>query len=134
VLTNIQDRHGCIALHWAVVGSVIMAHSGGFSPWKRSITTQEEAVVRLVENTSDVNMRNNDGQTALHWAVRYGERTIAQRLIEQHADLEISDVHRRTALDWARERATVELKCHYRLNRYPYYYATFAPAFGTSRR
>jgi ankyrin repeat protein len=100
---NIQDRHGCIALHWAVVGSVIMAHSGGFSSWTRSITTQEEAVVRLAENTSDVNMRNNDGQTALHWAVRYRERTIAQRLIEQHADLRISDVHGRTALDWARE-------------------------------
>jgi ankyrin repeat protein len=100
---NIRDKHGCIPLHWAVAGSVVMAHAGGWSSTRSNITIQEDAVVLLLQHTSDINIRNNDGQTALHWAARYGERSIAHRLVEQHADLRITDASGRTALDWAIE-------------------------------
>jgi ankyrin repeat protein len=80
-----------------------MAHAGGWSSTRSNITTQEAAVVLLLQKTSNINIRNNEGQTALHWAVRYGERTVAHQLVEQHADSRITDVYGRTALDWAIE-------------------------------
>ncbi|KAE8391419.1 ankyrin repeat-containing domain protein [Aspergillus alliaceus] len=100
---NIRDKQGCIPLHWAVAGSVVRVHGGGWSSQGRNLKIQEEAVAHLLQCPSDINTRNNDGQTALHWAVRYGEKTIACQLIEQHADLRITDVYGRTALDWAIE-------------------------------
>jgi ankyrin repeat protein len=80
-----------------------MAHAGGWSSTRSNITIQEDTVFLLLQHTSDINIRNDDGQTALHWAVRYGERSIAHRLVEQHADLRITDASGRTALDWAIE-------------------------------
>jgi ankyrin repeat protein len=100
---NMRDKQGCIPLHWAVAGSVVMAHAGGWSSTRSNIATQEEAVVFLLQHTSDINVRNTDGQTALHWAVRYGERTIARLLVERHADSRITDAYGWTALDWAIE-------------------------------
>ncbi|KAF7169918.1 hypothetical protein CNMCM5623_002469 [Aspergillus felis] len=100
---NIRDTQGCIPLHWAVVGSVVRAQAGGWSLQGRNTTAQQEAILHLLRYTSDINTQNNDGQTALHWAVRYGDRTIVGQLIEQDANPMVTDVHGRTPLDWAIE-------------------------------
>ncbi|KAF7170950.1 hypothetical protein CNMCM5623_003397 [Aspergillus felis] len=100
---NIRDKQGCIPLHWAVAGSVVMAHASGWSSTRNNIAIQEEVVALLLQHTSDINVRNTDGQTALHWAVRYGERTILHLLVKQHADSRITDAYGWTALDWAIE-------------------------------
>ena len=45
------------------------------------------AVVALLERQVDVNARQADGSTALHWAAYWNERDIADTLIEASADL-----------------------------------------------
>jgi ankyrin repeat protein len=47
---NIRDKHGCTPLHWAVAGSVVMAHAGGWSSTRSNITIQEDAVVLLLQH------------------------------------------------------------------------------------
>jgi ankyrin repeat protein len=106
---NMRDKQGCIPLHWAVAGRVVMAHAGGWSSTRKPIKIKEEAVLLLLKNTSDINVQNNDGQTPLHWAVRYGEVEFAQLLVEQHADVNIKDAWLRTALDWAIECAREDM-------------------------
>ncbi|XP_065842029.1 serine/threonine-protein phosphatase 6 regulatory ankyrin repeat subunit B-like isoform X2 [Oscarella lobularis] len=60
-------------------------------------SNSDECVVWLLEHSSiEVNLRNRNGQTALHYACRNGLSKVASALLERGADVEISDVDGRT--------------------------------------
>src|SRR5262245_16869731 len=50
---------------------------------------QAPAVVALVERGADVNTRDLNGQTALHWAVRRGRRSFVRELLDRGAHLNV---------------------------------------------
>lgn len=49
------------------------------------------------------NHQNNEGKTALHYAVKSEKRTMIQNLLDHGVDCNIKDNSRKTALDYARE-------------------------------
>ena len=56
-----------------------------------------------------MNIRNNDGWTALPLASYYGHLEIVQLLLCQGADMSIRTIFGRTALDWASMNGHLEI-------------------------
>src|SRR5580704_6863803 len=51
----------------------------------------KEAVRSLLEHKADVNARQMDGTTALHWAVRADDRETAELLIRSGANVSVAN-------------------------------------------
>jgi hypothetical protein len=61
----------------------------------------EDVGIRLLDAGAQPHLRGDGGETALHWAALFGERRLAQRLIEG-ADLDLEDAqYHSTPLGWA---------------------------------
>ena len=59
-------------------------------------------IVRLLLSSgADVNVKDRDGWTALHWAAQNGHSAVVQLLLEKGADINAKDQDGRTALYWA---------------------------------
>jgi ankyrin repeat protein len=57
----------------------------------------------LLKNGADVNLQNEDGQTATIYASMFGEYKILKLLLKHKADITIKDKEGKTALDYAKE-------------------------------
>ncbi len=58
-------------------------------------------VRELLANGADVDAKDKDGETALHWAACSGKVDIATFLIEKGADVDAKSNYGKTALHWA---------------------------------
>ena len=54
--------------------------------------------LRLLEQKADVDAKDKDGETALHWATRSGHEAVVRLLLEHKADVDAKDKERETAL------------------------------------
>jgi ankyrin repeat protein len=65
-------------------------------------------VVRLlIDRGADLQTRDEEGRTALHWAATCWFRAIARLLIDRGADLQAQDQQGNTPLHWALENGRV---------------------------
>jgi len=51
-------------------------------------TSDEEECIRLVQAGADLNMRDSQGLTALHWAAEHGHSKLTKILLDHHADVD----------------------------------------------
>lgn len=61
----------------------------------------------FIENNANKDAINNDKQSALHYAVRYGQIEFAELLIDLGANVKLADDNRNTALHLAVEEGIV---------------------------
>ena len=98
---DIQDNEGKTALIWAVKKEYL--EEGHFEEEYFLKIEKEylEIVKLLVENGADLDIQDNEGKTALIWAVKKEYFKIVKLLVENRADLDIQDNEGKTALIWA---------------------------------
>jgi ankyrin repeat protein len=58
-------------------------------------------VTILLEYNVDINIENNDGMTALHWAAQKGDLVVLKLLVEKGAKVDSTDKNGNTPLDLA---------------------------------
>jgi ankyrin repeat protein len=58
-------------------------------------------VSRLLSVGANVNAKDNEGWTPLHWACRKGHVQVAKEILEHGADITVKDNAGRTPLHWA---------------------------------
>ncbi|EFX78104.1 hypothetical protein DAPPUDRAFT_34417, partial [Daphnia pulex] len=86
-VVNAQDKDGNTALHWAT--------------FKQSETQVEELLKR--DDVMNVNLKNNDKQTALHLACAWKNIPIDlfKKILKKSTDVNAQDKYGWTALHWA---------------------------------
>ena len=57
--------------------------------------------LRLLEHKADVDAKDKNGETALHWAARNGHEAAVRLLLDHKADVDAKNNDRETALYWA---------------------------------
>jgi ankyrin repeat protein len=67
------------------VAELLAAKGADFSIHLAAYLANVEKVLSLIENNSDVNQKNKDGQTSLHLAARSGHKEVARLLIAEGA-------------------------------------------------
>jgi hypothetical protein len=92
----------------------------------------KEAVTTLLSDRSNINAPQNDGTTALHWAVRKGDLATVQALIKAGADVKVANRYGVTPISIAaidgnprrgskfrecRRRNRLDDRCPYRQDR-----------------
>jgi ankyrin repeat protein len=101
-LTCLQDRHDLLAdliVHGARVDSVMA--DGMTALHLAAAVAGPETARLLVDSTSDVNVRNEVGQTPLMLAAQAGNVMFAHPLLEVGADASLLDKDGRSVLHWA---------------------------------
>lgn len=78
----------------------------GWTPLMRAVERNRPASVRvlLADAATDINMRNEHGATALHYAVARGDVDMSRRLVARGADISAEDAKGRTPLEVANGR------------------------------
>ena len=66
-------------------------------------------VKRLIEEGTDVNAQDNEGWTALMWALEYGHTEVVKLLIEEGADVNAKDKKGFTALMYSSREGNTEI-------------------------
>ena len=83
---DIKDRWGRIPLHYAIFNN-------------------DKSTLKLLVRAVNANRQNHEGETAIHYAVRYRKTTLAEALLERNdIDLDLKDCRGNTALSMARKR------------------------------
>ncbi|XP_046649308.1 serine/threonine-protein phosphatase 6 regulatory ankyrin repeat subunit A-like [Daphnia pulicaria] len=116
------DEHGFTALHWAALASNVIAvqkllekganpnavGKSGDSPLHVAATQRDGIPIidllleaQKVKGLGDVNDRDKEGWTALHYAAAYSNEITAEHLIKKGADLHCRDNDGLTPLDMA---------------------------------
>jgi ankyrin repeat protein len=77
----------------------------GWSPLMHAVEQNraELVTILLAQGELEINVRNNDGVTALHRAAALGYQDIARSLVRAGARADLQDRSGRTALDYARQ-------------------------------
>jgi uncharacterized protein len=74
----------------------------GFTPLMFAVTRGDAEIVEaLIQKGSDVNARNNIGQSALMIAAKLGNVAVTQQLIDAGADVQAKDNENLNAIGWA---------------------------------
>ncbi|MEK9785797.1 MAG: ankyrin repeat domain-containing protein [Gammaproteobacteria bacterium] len=83
----------------------------GWSPLMHAVEQNRAAIVEvfLAQGEVEINVRNNDGVTALHRAAALGYLDIARSLIRAGARTDLQDRTGRTPLDYARQSGNAEI-------------------------
>lgn len=55
----------------------------------------------LLNNNSDINVKDPEGMTPLMWAARRGYKSIVKSLLINGANPNLQDIHGWSAMDWA---------------------------------
>ena len=63
--------------------------------------------VKLLEHQADINRQDEDGRTALSWAVSKGNGAVVKQLMEYRADIDITTNEKKTAPQLATERGYI---------------------------
>ena len=66
-------------------------------------------VIKAIENGADVNLKDEWGRTALHWAVEKENLEMVKYLVENGADANLLDIKGRTAFTFAVEKGNLEM-------------------------
>ena len=66
-----------------------------------SLNGHTEVVELLADNGAELDLKNDDGATALIFASRHGNAEIVKLLLEKGANPELKDNEGKTALDYA---------------------------------
>ena len=88
-----------------------MANHAGQTPLmlicREELSEMENAMLSLLENDADVNLRDNEGNTALHYAAQNSSKnaakTFCELLLDFKADASIANNNEKTAMDIAVE-------------------------------
>ncbi len=85
---------------------LINAYNGENTPLLAAVRARQFAVVKfLLENKADTELKhhgvNNEQLTPLIWATRQENKDIVDLLLEHGANVDATDVNRKTALHWA---------------------------------
>jgi E3 ubiquitin-protein ligase mind-bomb len=90
---NAQDEEGLSALHWAILNK------------------SETAVKELLKHKDvDVNVKDNDNNTALHFTVCYWKDiqiNLFKQILEKTTNINANNILGRTALDWLIEEESI---------------------------
>ena len=69
--------------------------------WDAIENSDYDRVVTLVESGANINAKNDDGESPLHFAAMYGNVQITRFLLSTGADIRIVDDEGNTPLHWA---------------------------------
>ena len=84
--------------------------AGADAPLADAVQRQDLAAVGdLLQASSDVNARQVDGMTALHWAAYHDDADLVERFVDAGADVHAENRYGVTALSLAAENANVEM-------------------------
>ena len=84
--------------------------AGADAPLADAVQRQDVAAVGdLLQASTDVNARQVDGMTALHWAAYYDDTALVGRLVEAGADVHAANRYGVTPLSLAAENANAEM-------------------------
>ena len=118
---NVKDGMGYTPLYWAceeghleVVKLLIQQEVGvpiNINPLLRLAARggHTQLVKLLIGKGADVNARNRDGNTSLHWAAEKGHIEVVKLLLEKGANVNVQDIHGRTPLYWAAQYGYTEI-------------------------
>lgn len=62
------------------------------------VAAHKDVVESLLANASEVNVRDDDGDTPLHWAALFDQKAVAELLIASRAEVNAKDKERNTPL------------------------------------
>jgi ankyrin repeat protein len=111
-----QSQNGWTALHWAACSGnrAVVIHGVKYSSENNLPTSREwlsmnggeskgheEVATLLLEAGVSPHVRNEEGQTAVHWAAASRNGNIIRLLRERGAEMDVQDIHGRTPLDFA---------------------------------
>ena len=84
------------------IAAVLLVGCSGQPPkdiWEATKQGDVEAVKQFIVAGEDVNAKDNNGVSPLHYAVYYGEKEVAELLIAKGADVNAKDEDAETPLD-----------------------------------
>ena len=100
----------CLGLAVALLGAVPVVAAGADAPLADAVQRQDLAAVGdLLQASLDVNARQVDGMTALHWAAYHDDTALVRRLVEAGADVHAANRYGVTPLSLAAENANVAM-------------------------
>ena len=70
---------------------------------------QTENLVHVIKLAKDINAKNARGQTALHIAVRHGNKSAVELLLMNGADVDVIDKKGKTPIEYASIKKQIEI-------------------------
>ena len=113
---NVKDEWGLTALDYAInnkrTNTAVLLRKHGAKHGtihSAALGGEVEAVKEFLTAGTDVNAKDNDGSTPLHWAIPRGHKEIAELLIAEGADVNAKNGHGSTSLHNATELGQREI-------------------------
>ena len=86
------------------IAAVLLVGCSGPPPkdiWEATKQGDVDAVKQFIVAGEDVNAKDNNGVSPLHYAAYYGEKEVAELLIANGVDVNAKNLTDNTPLDWA---------------------------------